>query len=250
MMGKTAKILAFSCQHAPFTPPDHQEWLLGQIAKFKPDIVVDCGDRFESAAASVHPDEHTHTLEDEYRFAADFSARIRKEAPKARLVWLLGNHDDNIQKKDPRRVPKALRSLLHWNKSAWGDEFRRWEQVPYVKDERGCFRIGQVVFYHGFAHSDNSDEGEALEMAMWLGGHSHRLFVRGHTHRPERLTQAKRTKKLPLPWWYANVGTIGPLKPGYMERQSTLMWGVACAKVECDPLARMGKAWDCEIVQK
>jgi 3',5'-cyclic AMP phosphodiesterase CpdA len=244
------RILAYSCEHAPFTPAAHQEWLLREIADFKPQIIVHLGDRFESAAASVHPDEHQHTLEDEYEAAAKFSAQVRKQAPKARYVWTLGNHDDNLQKQDPRRVPKSMRSLLHWNKSAWGEEFRQWEQLPYVNDDRCCFTVGQVVFYHGFAHSDNSDEGEALEMAMWLGGHSHRLFIRGHTHRPQQVTQAERTKKRPLPWWYANVGTVGPLKPEYMKRQSTLRWGVACAKVECDPKARMGKAWDCEIAMR
>jgi len=245
-----ARIIAFSCCHAPFTPDSHKGWLLEQIREFKPNVLVNLGDWFESAAASVHPDEHQHDLADEYEFAASMSAEFRKAAPKARLVWTLGNHDDNIQKKDARRVPKNLRSLVHWNRSEWADEFRRWEQYPYVKDERCCFQMGQVVFYHGFAHSESSDESEALEMAMYLGGHSHRLFVRGHTHRPEHVTQCRRNSKVPLPWWHANVGTIGPLKPGYMERQSTLRWGVACAKVECDPKARMGKSWDCEIVMK
>lgn len=251
MMGKTAKILAFSCEHAPYTPPAHQDWLLGQIAKFKPDIIVHCGDRFESAAASVHPDEATHDLADEYEYAAKFSQKIRKQVPKARTVWILGNHDDNIQKKDARRVPKNLRSLVHWNKSEWGDEFRRWEQVPYVKDARGCFSIGQVVFMHGWNFSRNSDEDEAVEMNWWLGnGVGNRLFIRGHTHRPMPPTPVMYRGRTPLGITCANVGTVGPLKPGYMERQSTVMWGVACAKVECDPLARMGKAWDCEITHK
>lgn len=244
------KILAFSCTHAPFTPRKHIEWLLGQLREYKPDVVVNLGDWFESAAASVHPNEHGHTLEKEYQFAANMSKEIRGIVPKARLVWTLGNHDDNIQTKDARRIPANLRSLVHWNASRFGEEFRLWEQYPHVQDERCLFRCGQVVFYHGFAHGKKSDGKEAKKAAEWSGWHAKRLFIRGHTHQPKRVTQIGEECENEWPWYYANVGTIGPLKPDYMKRKDTTRWGVACAKVECDPKARMGKAWDCEIVMR
>jgi len=245
-----ARIIAFSCCHAPFTPDSHFDWLIRQIREFKPNIVVNLGDWFESAAASVHPHEHKHDLQYEYEFAAKQSVRIRKAAPKAKYVWTLGNHDDNIQKQDPRRIPVGLRSLIHWNRSPWGEEFRRWEQYQYSQDEQCMFSCGQVFFYHGFDYGKHTDEKETKKMARWTGWHANRLYIRGHTHQPCRVTQMGERREDEWPWYFANVGTIGPLKPEFMKRKDTTRWGVACAKVECDPKARMGKSWDCEIVMK
>ena len=66
-------------------------------------IVVCLGDLFDASAASVHPDEVKHTLLDEYAVASNFLEQVRRAAPtNASFVWTLGNHDDNIQRCDPR----------------------------------------------------------------------------------------------------------------------------------------------------
>ena len=78
------------------------------------------------------------------------------------------------------------------------------------------------------------------------------LTVRGHTHRPVGPRQAKRTAKIPLPWYYMNVGTCGPLNPDWAKRQDTSQWGAAVGVVEtlvASPSKLNGKCWEAELLR-
>ena len=211
----------------------------------------------DAAAASVHPDEAEHALEDEYIAASNYLLDIRSVLPPdCKLIWCLGNHDDNIQTNDSRRTDKAVRSLLHWHTHYLvGRLFKKWQQNPYVKSKRGLYKLGQVVFYHGFDCGANSDELEGLQMNYLAGGHSWGLTVRGHTHRPVKVTQAKRSSKVLLPQFYANVGSVGlgNKQPHYMKRKDVSQWGVGMIVGE----AKIGKnsrfrtrEWDAELLTK
>ena len=108
----------FGCSHSPFEDESHVDWLLGQLADLspRPRLIVHAGDLFESASASVWPDEHDHTLQDEYEHGARLLRLVRETVPyRCEYVWLLGNHDDNLQVPDSRRVKRSHRALLHWN---------------------------------------------------------------------------------------------------------------------------------------
>jgi hypothetical protein len=48
MAATTVRVLAYGCEHAPFTPKRHIEWLLARIEEWKPQIVVHLGDRLEA----------------------------------------------------------------------------------------------------------------------------------------------------------------------------------------------------------
>ena len=244
---------AFSCAHCPFENPDSVDWVLGQLADLKPRprYLFNLGDLFEAETASVWPQKSPHSLADEYEHAARFSARVREVVPyRCKYVWMLGNHDDNLQTNDPRRVPSGLRPVIHWNvHKDYHKEFLKWRQIPYVKTIEGTFTLGQVVFAHGFDYGVTSDELESLQIQYMSGGTPHMLVVRGHTHRPKPVAQCYRTKVVPLHCWFANVGTLGPLNPPYMARRSTIMWGpgllVGESVMEYDPAG--GKQWTAEL---
>ena len=249
---EVAKIAAISCTHSPHTPSETHQWILDTIANTKGlTHFVHCGDVFDAQAASVHPDEADHTLMDEYRHAASFLKSIRQNLPDGcRLVICEGNHDDNIRRADPRRIPKGLRETALWMNTEFAEEFKRWHWRPYIKSAAGCYRVGQVVFYHGFDCGLTSDELEGLQMNNQTGCHPFRLFVRGHTHRPLPPTQIMRTRKVSLPWWCMNVGTCGPLKPDYMTRKDTGNWGSGLALIEArmETASRLNaKEWEAEL---
>jgi len=98
-----------------------------------------------------------------------------------------------------------------------------------------------VVFSHGYEAGTNGDELEALYMANEYG-----LYVRGHTHRPCKVTQAQRTKAVPLRYWYANSGTIRKMDCDYMNRKRQAMWGSAVVVGEAEMIKspRMRRCWD------
>jgi predicted MPP superfamily phosphohydrolase len=246
------KWAAFSCPHCPFEREASVDWLLSRLSDLSLDYVICLGDLFEAGAASVHPNEYDHLLEDEFEHGAIFYDKIEDVQPEAKKVWMLGNHEDNIQREDTRRIKKDLRSLCDWNKhDTFGRIFRRWKQYPYIKSPQGCFRIGQAVFYHGYDCGVHSDEHEALQMAYILGGHAHRLFVRGHTHTPKEVTQCHRTARIPLPYHYANAGTIGPTQPTYMSRKSAYLWGPGLVVGESVryPQYWGGPQWTAELLE-
>ena len=79
MPRRMAKIAAISCSHSPLLPEPHKRWVLNTLASI--DGLTHfghLGDVFESSCASVHPNEDTHTLEDEFACAAGFLADIRE----------------------------------------------------------------------------------------------------------------------------------------------------------------------------
>jgi len=249
---------AISCIHAPFQRKKPLDKLLERLEEGGPfgklDDFIVLGDLLENSTSSIHPTEVQHTLADEFESAAEYLEEIRKRLPrKCRLHWMLGNHDDNLQVKDSRRTKASTRELIHWMDSKWQPVFAKWKQYPYIKPSRhnqsGVLRIGQCCFIHGWDAGMNSDEIECLQTVNAVGGHSHVLVVRGHTHTPKRVTQCKKSAKVPLPFYYANAGTMGPLQPDYMSRKDCSGWGPAVVWGECmaDTLSRYaGVQWTAE----
>ncbi len=211
---------------------------------------VHCGDLLDAQAASVHDstDHPGHTLLDEYHEAAKVLKEIRLVLPRdCKLVWCLGNHDDNIKQRNPKRIPADLRDLVDWNKVPHvSDEFRAWKQLPYRNNRDCLYEVGPLIFYHGFSCGANSDQNEGIQMAMLAGGYAHRLLVRGHTHRPLDITQVRKSTRIKLPWHVCNVGnTAFDEMPMYMERKSTADWGRGCVVAEAALTGwKEGRSWD------
>lgn len=252
------RFAAISCTHAPFENTEAINDLIERLQDAPYGRITDMvmlGDLFESACASVHPDESDHTLSDEYEAGAAILEKIRKALPrKTKLHFLLGNHDDNLQTQDSRRTDWRTRKLIHWNQSEWSDEFLRWTQYPYVKpsihNQSGCLQIGQVIFMHGFDAGAASNEVEGLQACYACGGHAWRLAIRGHTHRPQGVSQCKRTSKCLLPYFVANTGTMGPLQPNYMKRKDVTQWNPGVIFGECSvdsPSRFTAREWDAHL---
>jgi len=243
------RAIAVADPHAPFTDPQALRWAARLVRTRRPHYLFCLGDLFEAHHASVHPDEHDHDALDEYRAGARILDTLRRAAPaRCRCVWLLGNHDDNIQRNDSRRVPRHLRRAVHWNNSRFAESFLRWRQVPYIKSAEGCFQLGQVIFTHGFSLRP---ELEAVQFANYTGGYGNRLVVSGHTHAPLAPTQARRTLRIPLPLWHANPGTLADMNAlSYADRSDRSVWGTGLVYVECDPhgLGGAGCRWHAETL--
>lgn len=252
---------AISCVHCPFENKAAQAAMLDSLAdaggQYGPITDFIClGDLVEAGAiGSVHPNEYDHTLSDEYEAAANYLEAIRAVLPaECRLHWTLGNHCSNLTVNDQRRTPKAVRNLIHWSQSEWADVFSKWKQYPYRKpsihEAGGCLQIGQCVFSHGWDVAQNSGRNEAFQLSYATGSWPNRLFVRGHTHTVEHVQQARVTPKTPTHTWFANAGTMGPLRPPYCHRQWSI-WNPAIVWGECYVHHRInrypGKCWDAHV---
>ena len=108
---------------------------------------------------------------------------------------------------------------------------------------KGCYRLGQIVFTHGFETGVNSGKFQSF-----IFSHEYGLLVYGHTHRPSQSGPPERveiTRSMPVNYWFANPGCLRDLKPEYVISKRTHMWGhgviVGCsdaAKHNSRPYAR------------
>jgi len=203
---KAVKFLAFGDTHCPLHDPDAVAWMLGQIVDYKPDVIVHVGDGFEADSASRWPSENDWTFTDELIALDGILKSVREVAPKkARLVFLPGNHDDNLLAL--HRLDPKVRDLLDWRVRQYDKHdrflneelFTHWERpAQYINCRtRGAWRIGQVTFCHGYECGQSAGDFESLYFGCENG-----LYIHGHTHRPHGVTQSMRTK----------IGEAVPLK--------------------------------------
>ena len=244
MRRKSVRAVYVSDTHCPDQDAKAVSWAAGKIAEFKPNYLIFGGDLFEADAASRFYNEQKYDILAEYEAGAKVMNLLAGAAPDAKLVWTLGNHDHNLTAAG--RIDKRVRDAVHWNRSEWGESFRRWQQVPYDFSAKGVLQLGQVILWHGH---DGSEDLNAIRISNACGGFGHRLVVGGHTHTPAGPRAAERTRRIPLPLWYANAGTLGPLRPDWTTRQDTSRWGAAIVRIEltmgraCQP----AKNWACEV---
>lgn len=241
------KFLAFGDSHCPLLDYDAHRKLLDTIKDFRPDVLVHLGDGHESDAASRFPSEKDWDLLSEFESHNEFLASIREVSPDSEKVFIYGNHDQNILAQ--HRIPPKLRTLCNFHDHE--PELKYWNlPTKYVYDANRCtYRIGQVTFYHGFEHSVSADEYQAYILGLPYG-----LSISGHTHQPKEVTQCRRTKSVPLPYWYANAGCLTEFDRDYMERKRQYGWGHACIIGEATVKERPSASyyyqpnWDAELV--
>jgi predicted phosphodiesterase len=230
--------LAFSCVHCPHHDPDGIDWLVGQIKDRQPDVLVNLGDAFDTACLSSFAKANELSLGHEYDATEEVMSRIIDASPKAKRIWMRGNHEDRMFRPDY----EALSRVLDYRRNL--DCAKAFRHFDYTYDYRNVFRLGQVTFGHGWHPGVAACKREAIQLGTPNG-----LHIYGHTHRPHNVHRiAMGTTK--LPYWHANPGTFIKPKPSYMKTKDDSLWGrgivVGHANTKRIYDARHG--WDAELV--
>ncbi len=229
------RFLAPSCLHNPITHKPFFNWLIEQIEEFKPHVIINLGDWYEGLAGSRHARDPRQkwSLFDEHRSVLEQAQAIRAASPESLKVWLYGNHDDNLFGIHADRLPDDIREVANWrNNDGLAKELADWHVIENY-GHRKNWNLGQVTFAHGCALTEKAPQDAAYQYAAPYG-----LYISGHTHRPQPVTQCKERKGY-LPYWYANPGTgIDFDRCYYMERMSMAEWGrgVVVGEVHADGL--------------
>jgi predicted phosphodiesterase len=255
-MPTIARPLAFSCPHVPLLQQEAKEFLFAQIEEHKPTHIIGLGDWHEADGVNRFGVEYDWTLGYEMEEVAKFCAEIRTLANRvlnqtASFVWMEGNHDWNIR--DWKRSSKQLVDLMDYrNHETLGRELDNWYWIPYEFDvNNGVYRLGQLVFCHGFKAGIGADKKMAMASGMVL---PYGLYVGGHTHRPKDVTPLDYYSR-PLDISACNVGTLGDIWNGfsYMQKQDRSQWGQGVFVGECelwrytDSFIPNSKRWDGEV---
>ena len=247
------KFVAFYDVHAPFHNNEHLERVYEIISKEQPDHVIMGGDLFDADGASRWSNEEAHDLLEEYEIANDILEKCRKAAPRsAKLIWLLGNHEDNVLQKG--RIDKRIRRLCEWKRHM--PEAKNWRQIPYSRKENaGCYRIGsQVTFIHGHVapEQDESPSNTLVQQAILQNNFEPcSIVICGHTHRPTDLRRI-RIGKTKLPNWWLVSGCLCQLDPprDWMSRKRWDLWGNGIVRGAVRPTnsSRKKPQWEVEPI--
>lgn len=251
---------AFGCEHAPYEDWEVIEKRAKIVQDLKPDYIIYLGDLFNADAGGNGYDRYLNigkaALLDEYKAAAKVLRRYSKAAPRAKKVYMEGNHEVRVRTAD--RIPKELLGIIDYRDPSrtLGKELQEWEWRPYISPDRrlsprgqGLYRIGQVTFLHGFEWGANSDRQEAQ-----LYGVEYGLTVRSHTHKPLPVTRVMLSPTIPTNRWVANCGTgsnIGVFKTDYAGRRNTSLWGDGIVVGSCCPhgLGLQSRHWQAAMLE-
>jgi hypothetical protein len=186
--------------HEPYSKDAYLEEFYRGVSRLKPNAVVQMGDAYDLNNFTVKytPDP---TIRPDYELVEGrkrlerFWARVKKYAPRARRLQLLGNHDARILKYiwagGPRMAALAARY----------DDFRdlwKFNGVESARTGRDIFEIDGILFTHGW-------------MCGVPGKHAARFgrnTVVGHTHKQGLIPVQKWDGVI----WEMNVGYMGDEK--------------------------------------
>jgi hypothetical protein len=162
---------AFGDLHFPWV---HRSALKKAIGLLHRDMthVVQIGDLYDWYSASRFPRSHNlitpeQETEKGRKLAEEFWHEVKAKCPHAKLVQLKGNHCDRPLKNAAARAPELVHLLREKVESLY-----RFAGVRTIESSADDFRVGSIVFTHGFL-AGLGDHAKA-SLLNTVRGHSHR----------------------------------------------------------------------------
>jgi predicted phosphodiesterase len=170
--------------------------------EFKPKVIIKNGDEldFPTISRFAHGWETRPTVAEEIEYTSAMLAEIEKTAPKATLVWPVGNHDSRLETKIATSAPELAKMKGVHLRDHFSD---RWKPCM------ACFINDDVVVKHRLKGGINATRNNTMLAGKTIiTGHLHSLKVWPHSdYRGTR--------------WGVDCGTMadpyGPQFYGYTE---------------------------------
>lgn len=168
---------------------------------YKPDIVVLLGDALEMRAIDHWKKgrnkkyfEGVRLLDDYKRFTKDILEPIDKICPKARKVFMGGNHEDWVRQMI-NKFPQELEGVIDIDKSLNLQE-RGWEWIPFIdrKSRRGIMKLGKLTLTHGhYTNKYHASKTSDTYSKSVVYGHTHdrQLHTKVHIEDPNDFHSAE-----------------------------------------------------------
>ncbi len=248
------KVFSFSDAHPPHLHKGAWAETMQALREWNPDAIVANGDITNGEFTSRHGkdarvDSNPVT---EMRAIRDLFVEINDNARDALKVWNWGNHDKNFLHYQPdRRDPDTYALIMAlWEEMVVAPGILKGWIIKDDYKHQTSWRIGQMTFQHG---CDVSDAGLRQNAISYCTPHG--LYVSGHTHRPQEVTQLRFGKALSH-YWTANTGCLVDVdQMHYMDRTRIDLWGHAYLRGYVNaPGLKEGrkvyaeKRWDAETV--
>jgi len=188
------KIICLGDLHFPFHHKRALSWALDVIKVEKPTHVIQMGDLFDQYSLSRFPrSQNVMTPAQEVAEARECSAEmwriVKKYAPKAKCIQLIGNHDTRVKSRILEKLPELM-GIVNF------DALYKFPGVRTVASDLEEYLLYGMVFMHGYK-SKLGDHAQHNRLPT-IVGHSHRggLWV-GQDHKDGKAL------------WELNCGYLG-----------------------------------------
>jgi len=211
------KWLILSDLHIPFHEPLPIESALQYGKDNKVTGILLNGDAQDCAAVSFWPSVTKRNFDREVELFVDFLDLLKREFPKAQIVYKPGNHEYRLPRMYAAKIPDLIGVPLAAMDAVLGLESRGIEFLDYHQ----IIMAGKLPILHGhevriISRAVNPARGLFLKTKSWaMCGHSHTTSE--HTERDIRGTI--------LTTW--SVGCLCDLSPDYHAYGNNWNWGVA-----------------------
>lgn len=174
------RVFFLSDCHIPFHDKTAMKIVFNVLADFKPTILISNGDFVDFFAVSRHSKDPARAtkLQGEVDVCNQILDRLDDICPKARRIYLGGNHEDRLQRYLASDAPALSGLKLYSGESLdvpglLGLKARGWEYVHYKDD----IRLGKIWVTHDVGTAGRYNVFKTLDtyQASIVTGHTHRL---------------------------------------------------------------------------
>lgn len=205
---KGKRILGLFDIHFPYHSLSALTGAIMDGKKMKPDTILLGGDCIDFYQGSDYVKDKTKKqIVDELNIFAEFIAVLRKEFPKARIVFKEGNHEERyntfLYKKagELLGIPEyTLEAIIR----------KRAGDIDYVGQKR-IIKAGELNIIHG--HEFRGGISTPVNIARGLFLKAKVSCMQGHNHATSEHTETDMNGKITTTW---SIGCLSELHPDYM----------------------------------
>ena len=220
------RVLRLSDIHFPFHDERALEAALNYGNQHDPTIILLAGDILDLPNLSTHPNLNPRDLlEQEFLMMAEFLEDLRTHFPKARIVWMEGNHCVRVKHFLMRKAPELF-SLPNMDVPGFLCSFAgpgAMMNVEWVDDMR-VVRTGKLAHLHGHEFRG----GGGVNPARWLYLRAGENAICGHFHRTSEHSEPGLNRQARGAW---TTGCLCTTTPDWMRHTK---WNHGFAWIEID----------------
>ena len=220
-----ARCAVLSDIHLPYHHEGALRLAIQTAKKWKADCILLNGDQMDGCSVSTHEkDPDARDLAEEIKITREFLEMLRKQFPKAQIIYRSGNHEDRLRKYVARVAPELLglneirlERLLNLDNLG----------IEWVADKR-LINLGKLPTLHG--HEFYSGQNSPVNAARGLFMRGKTSAIQGNLHQTSEHTETSLAGDTLTTW---SLGCLCALNPNYSPLAS-LKWNHGIALIEVD----------------
>jgi predicted phosphodiesterase len=202
-----ARVAVFGDLHIPYHSPEAVEVMVGYLKKARPDIILINGDLCDFYSCSRHEKDPRRPIVEEIEATRQFLWWLRKQFPKTRIIYKIGNHETNLE----RYLMRAAPVLLGVTDFEIGAIMRLDDMKIELVSSLQLVQAGRLPIYHGHELPQGMTSPVNPARGIWM--RVQETMLCNHWHRTSDHTETTGVSKKVSSCW--SLGCLCDLSPDY-----------------------------------